>query len=133
MRYFSTILLIAASVLMAGCSDKIESSHPTLASAKEDIQRGWIPPILPASAVQIHESHDIDVNIGHGTFVFGVEGSEEFKTALTPLPAGEKIGKGWIPRERMEREGYSFYSYRAFYLAVDWSSRRGEFWIGYSP
>jgi hypothetical protein len=132
MRVFSVTLLACASILLAGCGDTVESSYPTLAAAKQDIERGWIPSVLPTSTVQIRESHDLDTNIGHGAFAFGAEGAEQFKAALTPLAAGTQIRRVQIPRERMEHDGYSFYSFGDFYLAVDWSSRRGEFWLASS-
>lgn len=110
----------------------VESNHATLADAKPDIERGWIPPILPASAVQIREWHDLDTNSGHGSFAFGDEGAAEFQGSLIPLPPGEPIRRVRIPREKMAREGYSFYSHGDFYFAVDWSRRRGEFWLAYS-
>jgi hypothetical protein len=129
MRVFSTILF---AILLAGCSDVVENSHPTLAAAEQDIERGWVPSVLPASTVQIRESHDLDTNIGHGTFAFGTEDLEQFKAALAPLASGAHILRVQIPRQQMEREGYSFYTYRDFYLAVDWSRRCGEFWLAHS-
>jgi len=132
MRVFSVTLLACASILLAGCGDTVERSYPTLATAKQGIEKGWIPSILPVSTVQIQESHDLDANTGHGTFVFGAEDAAQFKSALTPLPADEQIRRVHISRERMERDGYSFYSHGDFYLAVDWSSRRGEFWLASS-
>jgi hypothetical protein len=129
MRFCSTILL---AILIAGCNAPIESSHPTLAAAKEGIERGWIPSVLPSSSAQIKESHELDCNAGHGTFVFGAEGIEQFQAALAPLASGEKIHGIHVPCEQMEREGYSFYTYNDFYLAVNWSRHCGEFWLGYS-
>ncbi len=127
------ILLTSFFIVLAGCSDMAESNHATIAAAKADIERGWIPPILPASTVQIRESHDLDTNIGHGTFAFGASDSEKFRATLTVLPAGNVIRRVSIPRDQMEHEGYTFYRHDDFYLAVDWSRRRGEFWLMYSP
>lgn len=118
--------------VFAGCSDVVVSNHATLAEAKSDIERGWIPPVLPVSTVQIRESHDLDANTGHGIFAFGAEDVAQFRSALTSLPSGEQIRRVHIPREQMEREGYSFYRHGDFYLAVDWSRRRGELWLAYS-
>ena len=132
MRFHRVIVLGCLAALLVGCSDVIESSHATLAAAKQDIERGWIPSILPASTVEIREWHDLDTNIGHGSFGFGEEGTEKFKSALRALPSGESIRRVQIPREKMEREGYTFYGHGDFYLAVDWGRRRGEFWLAYS-
>ena len=132
MRFPRAILLTSLVIVLAGCDDVVESNHATIAAAKPDIERGWIPPILPASTIQIRESHDLDTNAGHGTFAFGASDAEQFRTTLTVLPAGEAIHRVSIPRVQMEREGYSFYRHDDFYLAVDWSRRRGEFWLAYS-
>ena len=132
MRRLRVISHICAVFLLAGCSDVVESSHPTIADAKQDIQRGWITTILPASTVQIRESHNLDTNIGHGTFTFSASDVEQFRDSLTPLPTDVMIQRVSIPRDQMERDGYTFYRYEDFYLAVDWSRRRGEFWLAYS-
>lgn len=41
-----------------------ESYYPTLEDAKKNgaVKRGWIPPVLPLSAREIHEKHDLDTN-----------------------------------------------------------------------
>lgn len=99
------ILSFAVSTLLAGCGDIIESSHSTLAAARADIERGWIPPILPVSAAQIRERHNLDTNVGRGSFTFGDEGSRDFKESLRPLPPDESTRGIHIPRQKMEREG----------------------------
>ena len=133
MRFHRVILPACLAIVLTGCSDDaVESNYATLAAAKPDIERGWIPPVLPASTVQIRESHDLDNNIGHGTFLFGASDAEQFRTALTALPPGKPIRRVHFPRDQMERDGYSFYTHGDFYLAVDWSGRRGEFWLAYS-
>ena len=118
--------------MLAGCTDVVESNYATITEAKPDMERGWIPTILPPSTVQIRETHNLDTNIGHGTFSFGALDADQFYSALTALPVGEVIPKFTISRAKMEREGYSFYSHEGFYLAVDWKRRRGEFWSAYS-
>ena len=125
--------LIALFALIAACTnDVIGSSHASLASAAPDIERGWIPPILPVSAVDIRETHNIDTNVGHGTFSFGPAGAAQFKTALSPLPAGQALLRPNVPRQEFERQGYAFYRYSYFDIAVDWQAGRGQFWLVYS-
>jgi hypothetical protein len=125
-------ILLTSLFVVTGCSDVVESRHANIAAAKSDIDRGWIPAILPASTVQIRESHNIDTNIGHGTFGFGASDAEQFRSVLTVLPPNDPIRRVRIPREQMERKGFSFYRHDDFYIAVDWSRRRGEFWLAYS-
>lgn len=132
MKRIRSLLLASAVLLLAGCSDVVESSHPTITAAKEDIQRGWIPEILPDSTSQIRESHNLDLNIGHGTFLFGVTNAQQFRAALVALPVDAVIPGFKVPRAQREREGFAFYRHNGFYLAVDWSRGRGEFWRGLS-
>ena len=128
MKLPCAILYAGVITVIAGCSDVIQSNHATIALAKSHIDRGWIPPFLPASTVQIRESHNLDTNVGHGTFSFGAD-TEKFRAELTAWPAGEAINDRRIPRDKMEKEGYSFYRRDGFLLAVDWNRRRGEFWL----
>ena len=125
-------LCTATALFFVGCSDVVESTHATIAAAKQNIDRGWIPAVLPASTVRIRESHDLDKNIGNGTFAFGAPDAEQFRSSLTALPSDAVMHRVKISRDRMEREGFSFYRHGDFYLAVNWSRRCGEFWLAYS-
>lgn len=130
---FHRAILAGLAIIVAGCNqDVVESSHATVAAANSDIERGWIPSILPASTVQIRESHNLDTNVGHGTFSFGAADAEQFRTTLAGMPLGTAVRRVHFSREQLERNGYSFYTNGDFYIAVNWSSRRGEFWLAYS-
>lgn len=128
MRY-SPGLAIVVAVACVGCSDTVTSSHATLAAAKPDINRGWIPSVLPQSSVQIRESHDLDLNVGQGTFAFGASDAEEFRAALTPLHPDQPLRARSVTRADLECRGYNLYHHGDFDIAVDWSRRVGEFWI----
>ena len=82
--------------------------------------------------MQIRESHDLDTNIGHGTFAFGAADAEQFRAALTPLLPNQQLRAHRVSRSEFERRGYSFYRHGDFDIAVDWSRRVGEFWLVYS-
>lgn len=90
--------------------------------------RGWIPAVLPESAVDIRESHNLDTNAGHGTFAFGAMDAESFKARLVPVPADRLVRAK--SREALERSGYAFYSYDDFDIAVNWKDRKAQFWLG---
>ncbi len=49
------------------------------------IQRGWIPAILPNSAFDIVETHDIDTNVILGSFSYKEKDEEKFLQKLTIL------------------------------------------------
>jgi len=52
-------------LLLAGCNgDVLRASYTDYAAAEAagSIARGWIPPYVPASAIQIEGAHDLDTN-----------------------------------------------------------------------
>jgi len=103
----------------SGCSDSVRSVHPTRAAAQPDIDRGWIPPVLPASATQIRERHDLDANVGHGTFAFAASDAEQFRAALVPLAPTQPLRPQGVSRSEFERRGSSFYTHGDFDIAVN--------------
>ena len=52
---------------------------------KKVIEKGWIPKILPASAYDIVESHDIDTNTVFGKFSYKESDEKEFLSKLKEL------------------------------------------------
>ena len=107
------------------------SRHATRADAADIIDRGWIPTILPESSTDIRESHNVDTNRGHGTFVFGPDDIAEFRSSLRAVAPTESLLRSLIPREEFEQRGYVFYRYEDFDIAVHWQTRRGQFWLTY--
>jgi len=67
---FGTLLaaLLLALWLLPG--DVVESSYPTLGSARRDhlFERGWLPDVLPPSSAQIAVSNNLDLNTSWGSF-----------------------------------------------------------------
>ena len=59
------LLAVAANYLL-GCTDsEIKTNHyQTYTDALNDraVQRGWYPKLIPASAIDIKEQHDLDTN-----------------------------------------------------------------------
>jgi len=49
------------------------------------IERGWVPAILPNSAYDISETHDIDAGELFGSFYYHSEDEVELLSHLTPL------------------------------------------------
>ena len=121
------VLLMVSSLV--GCTDDVVSSrHQTRADAADIVDRGWIPAVLPDSARDIRESHNLDSNVGHGTFVFGATDADAFKAALVPIPADHPAKAE--SRSTLQRSGYLLYSFEDFEIAVNWTERKGEFWLG---
>ena len=130
MRYRNlAAALVVLVTLLSGCTnDVLSSSHASRADAADTISRGWIPSVLPDSATDINETHNLDSNVGHGTFQFGAADMHSFQAALSPIPAGQSvIAKS---REELESSGFVFYTHGDFDIAVNWEDRKGQFWLG---
>ena len=52
----------------------------------EVIQKGWMPSILPESAYEIRETHDLDANTLFGSFNYKEEDEAVFMQHLTVKP-----------------------------------------------
>lgn len=130
MRYRNlAAALVVLVTLLSGCTnDVLSSSHASRADAADTISRGWIPSVLPDSAADINETHNLDSNVGHGTFQFGAADMHSFQAALSPIPACQSvIAKS---REELESSGFVFYTHGDFDIAVNWEDRKGQFWLG---
>jgi len=68
-------------------SDIQINKYPNLQEVKNDtaIQKGWIPAIIPDSAYNITETHDLDKNTIFGSFYYKEEDEEKFIQHLTDL------------------------------------------------
>jgi len=127
-RNFIPALAVLVASLCGCFGDVLSSSHATRAEAADTIGRGWVPSILPESATDIRESHNLDTNVGHGTFAFGAADAHSFRAALVPVSANRSARAR--SREALENSGYVFYSHEDFDIAVNWKDRRGQFWLG---
>lgn len=125
----AVILLLLILALPACFSDQMSSSHNSRADALGDIERGWIPSVLPESTTIVRETHNLDTNVGHGTFEIDAAGSGALKKVLLPLPSELEIG-GTPSRSDLEKNGYAFYSWEDFVIAVNWQEHQGHFWTG---
>jgi hypothetical protein len=85
-------IVVMSSFLLTSCSDldTVSRSYVNLAQAREDIDKGWIPSILPASTYFINDSHDLDINIGHGTFRFNPTDIAALTNHTSVLPSNPK-------------------------------------------
>lgn len=57
------IIMVLAALALASCSEKKTTVYPTYADAVKDgaVGRGWVPEFVPRDAVDIRESHAVDV------------------------------------------------------------------------
>ena len=70
----AAILMLCTALLSGACRniDVVTNSYATVAEARSAgaIDRGWMPPGLPAGAHDIREAHDLDSNRQWGLFSF---------------------------------------------------------------
>jgi hypothetical protein len=88
-------LLIAAVVFAASIyllfsfffSDVQINKYSSIAAVKEQgaIDRGWVPSILPKSAYEITETHDLDKNELFGSFKYKDTDEKAFLQQLSPI------------------------------------------------
>ena len=88
------ILLLIVSFLVLGYvvfttrySDVQINKYEDIEVVKENkaIQNGWVPAILPNSAYEITETHDLDKNTLFGSFNYKEQDEEKFMENFTDL------------------------------------------------
>jgi len=88
------ILLLIVSFLVLGYvvftqrySDVQINKYQDIDVVKENkaIQNGWVPAILPDSAYEITETHDLEANTLFGSFNYKDEDEEKFMENFTDL------------------------------------------------
>jgi hypothetical protein len=88
--------LLIAAVVVAGLVYLLFSTffvdvqinkYTDIAAVKDQqaIEKGWIPAILPKSAYEITETHDLDKNTLFGSFKYKEQDEKAFLTYLFPL------------------------------------------------
>jgi hypothetical protein len=97
-------------------------------SAQNGIAKAWIPGCLPTSASEIEETHNLDLNTGHGSFTFSDSDAEQLRKTLKEYTADQKL-RGGTSRPGYEKLGFEFYTYADFDLAVNWKPCKVEFWL----
>lgn len=129
---------LLGSYLWVACGEVQENRYANYAEAREAQQRGWLPTMLPRSATEIHEWHDLDTNLCLGSFRFDPSERDSIEVALT---AGSRrtlrIDRdpsfaSTLPRDPDEQQltnaGFDFYSEPAFDCAISWKDGITYFW-----
>lgn len=81
------LLLIAVVLLLLSCTETMKTSYETRNEARMDgaIERGWIPRIIPESAYDISEIHNLDNNQVTGEFYYAEVDENHFLSHLTSI------------------------------------------------
>ena len=69
-------------------SDTIINKYPDVQSVKENsaVEKGWVPGLLPETAYNIEETHDIEKNQLFGRFYYKEADEAFILKKLTPVP-----------------------------------------------
>ncbi|MCP4403318.1 MAG: hypothetical protein GY801_39170 [bacterium] len=116
--YWVSLAWVLLSLI--SCSEEQESFYQDKPAVIEDqaIERGWIPNILPDSASNIYETHELDMNTGVGEFVFHDRDERWFQERLN-VRLSAKIRQHVITQYRLPDTHEVFIS-GDFIVAVDW-------------
>ena len=89
---------MALLVPLIGCAETQHARYPTYADAEAAgaVRRGWIPPYVPPSAVEIVEAHDLDLNTQRLRFRVAVAELPRVIAGMEPLT----IRDAWPPAVR---------------------------------
>jgi len=85
--YLSVFAMVVSLLLFTFLSDEQSNSYTSLEAIKTDnaIERGWIPAIIPASAYDIVETHNLDTNVFYGSFYYKEKDETTFIKHLSPI------------------------------------------------
>jgi hypothetical protein len=121
--------LAAAVVMLVVLDDNMSVHYATSAEARADdaFGRGWLPEVLPDSAFDIAERHNLDTSTGHGTFRFAARDVEAFRARLQQPAGTAEIAS--VDGAELLSNGYSFHVFEDVILAVNWQTQRAEFWL----
>jgi hypothetical protein len=115
-----------------------ENRYTNSAEARESQRRGWLPTMLPRSATEIHEWHELDASLCYGSFRFDPRERSPIEIALRsgrrrPIRIDRDPSfASSLPRDPGERvltsAGFEFYSDRDFDFAINWNAGTAYFW-----
>jgi hypothetical protein len=95
------LFFVAVYFMLNAYFDDIQiNKYDNLQQVKEDqaIQKGWVPALLPPSAYNIEETHDIDTNQLFGRFYYKEVDEKVLMTQLSEFPEdnGTYAGKRFL-------------------------------------
>jgi len=90
----TALIAISIYLIMSAVIKEVEiNKYDSLNTAKEQkaIEKGWIPAILPESAYEIIESHDLESYTTFGSFKYDKKDEADFMQQLTDLNQTDKV------------------------------------------
>lgn len=110
-RRMRRLLGVSIALSLVACGGEIEESYATWAEAKRAgaIDRGWLPPFVPTSARDIHDTHNLGTGEQKLSFTVPAEAVRPMLESITPHNElrGELAAKafeeaGWNTSETQE-------------------------------
>ncbi len=141
-------------LILFGCSETQDTFYKNINEAKKDnaIERGWIPNIIPVSASEIYERHNLDTNRVWLRFKFDKKDINELITQIKEMKPVEieniefpMIGVKWWPKSlnknSFTQPGLKIYKFDRkieysdkrvktvpSFFVIDWNSNIAYYW-----
>ena len=138
------ILFLQCVFIIYSCTEYFESTYLNYSEVVSDraIDRGWIPQVIPKSSKYIYEWHDLDSNVGFGSFLFDKNDYDDLIEKLELIDKNEiikfrelNIRREWDNKLSSNSssvdyisQGYLFYKFKGFYLAIKKENCQVYFW-----
>lgn len=147
-RISRLLLLCVITFQLIACSERATKYYPKYEDAASDsaVKRGWIPEIVPKTATEIHEQHDLDTNdvwlrfnvpsLGKGKLSAGLKGLTDEEISKIKLKNPSKADwwfEGLIQQSPSNDNALNAEVFRVNcngdgYLAIDRSTQRVYYW-----
>ncbi len=153
-RVFGFIFLL---IFILGCSETQEKFYPNVEAAKKDgaIGGGWIPNIIPETASEIYERHNLDTNRVWLRFKFDKKDIKELIAQIEEVKPNEITAiefsapnVRWWPKDvnkdsltKGQQLGLKLYKYKRVlqygdnrqktvlsFFIIDWNSNVAYYW-----
>ena len=105
MSHANFIVVLLTVLALAGCNETIESEYKSFAEAKTSgaVERGWIPSIVPETALNIVEKHNLDTNRQVLRFSYAPDMKENLLGSCKQVSPGNivwpKLNANWWPSQ----------------------------------
>lgn len=100
--------------MTVGCGDTITNHYANREKAEEAklFERGWLPSLIPLSAMDITTTNDLDINISEGEFKFDLKETNEFIKNLMPFSNLKLPVSSWQSKiSILKKNGYDAFEY----------------------
>lgn len=145
----SNLVAVAIVVSLESCGEIQDTSYATRneAQTRGAMDKGWVPHLLPGSAVRIHEAHNLDTNETWGKFEFTGQDKAWVRGKLVEVDSERLAGRvvraperlqwwptplrGTLQEQALSGTGLSFYEATddgRLIVGVDWTMRRAFYW-----